>query len=280
MYIGIDIGGTNIRIGLLNKEFKIIKEELFKVDEIVDFNQFFHEELKLIINENKVEFIAVGIPGIFNKETNELVNLPNIKLDSDIFVKLEEELKIKIVLHNDANSLLMAHIKTHELNDYNVLGFYIGTGFGSAIYINKEIYTGDNNKAAEIGHTKVLGNNLLCGCGSRGCLETLVSGKRLHDLHRMYPYFKFNSMFNHLNEIHELNTFLDLLAITIANNIIYFDINNVILGGGVVNRPDFPLTLLKSKIYKHTDPRNVNIYISETNEIDGVLGAILLTLEK
>lgn len=281
--LGIDVGGTSVRIGLVNNENKVIEMVKHLSSEIAPK---FREEIVNYFNnfKNKYNIIAVsiGFPGLVNDYTKEILNIPNQKLfeTKDYIKELIEILNIPVYIDNDVNNLLLFDVNKFNLKDKNVLGFYIGTGFGNGIYLNNEIFVGDNNYAGEMGHIPIYGNELVCGCGKKGCLETLVSGVALLSIHN--KYFKdtdYDEIFNnHINSPHIIK-FIEMLASAIVTQIVMLDVNNIILGGGVIHKKGFPRKLLEDNIKKHLRSYDLvsklKIYYSESLPEDGIIGASL-----
>ncbi|MDX1629827.1 MAG: ROK family protein [Fulvivirga sp.] len=182
--IGIDIGGTNTKFGIADKEGNIYGQHKIKTKdykEIDDYIKTIHDELeKLIpdsIDHKDILGIGIGAPNA-NFHEGTLVNPPNLQWKG--IVPLAELVKKKFdlpaIITNDANAAALGEMtygNAKKLKDFVVLT--VGTGLGSGIVINGEVVYGYHGFAGELGHTLVNANGRFCACGKRGCLETYVS---------------------------------------------------------------------------------------------------------
>lgn len=279
--LGIDVGGTHIRYGLVNENNEIISAS--KIRTINDERKF-AEWLSNVIKEEFKEFsiksISVGLPGIVNPNENRIISLPNLNgfTNSNFFNELQNELGIKVNINKDTIHLLAHDISRFNLNNQNALGFYLGTGFGSSLYLDSKFFIGDTFSSGEIGHLNVFDKDNQCGCGNFGCTETQVSGWYLNQIRSEYfPETMIDDVFRiHQDHPMIIKYMFDLAkVISIAVNLL--DVKNVILGGGVVNSPYFPLeTLIQNlrPMLRSDDMRNIiNIIKSDSSNHDGILGA-------
>jgi glucokinase len=158
MYLGIDIGGTNFKYGVVNNSNDIVYSETLPScpekgkDYII--SKLINICTGVLIEKYNVQSIGIGLPGIISK--NEVVKiLPNLPGwdNTDLKSILSQNLKIPFYIDNDARMAAIAELTSgsgREFNDF--LYITLGTGIGSAIIINREIYRGYNNSAGEIGH--------------------------------------------------------------------------------------------------------------------------------
>ena len=180
--IGIDIGGTNTKVGLVDEQGEILAENSIKT--LANLNKYLenltaeiHRLTKETPGEFKVHGVGIGAPNAnYNKGTIE--NAPNLKWgDMVYFVDLfEQHHHYPIYFTNDANAATvgeMVYGDAKGMKDFMVLT--LGTGLGSGIVANGQLIIGHNGFAGEFGHTLVNVNGRSCGCGRKGCLETYVS---------------------------------------------------------------------------------------------------------
>lgn len=181
-YLGIDIGGTNTTVGLVDIKGNILSEKTFPTTSNGPFDLFISaldREIKEIVNQIK-EYplgIGVGAPGANIKtgfvEAPENFNWGQINLVQMLTTKYN--LPIKIM--NDADAAALGEIRFGVAKNLrNFVHITLGTGVGSSTIIDGKIFIGHYGMAGEIGHTKVYPGNRMCSCGKRGCLETIVSG--------------------------------------------------------------------------------------------------------
>ena len=290
MLIGIDIGGTFLRIGIY--ENKLIKFDKFAVKDILlsdDFIKDISIFLKQYIKENNIDpkAIIIGFPAPVDKNRKIVLQAPNINIVEKLNVveELEKELNIDTYIEKDVSLHLYYDLNKYNLhNSKSICAFYFGTGIGNCIYLNGEIYIGNNGAAGELGHIPVNNSDLLCGCGNIGCMENLAGGKYLAKLcEQQYKDTHISDLFSKHADEPLLQEFIDKMAMTIATEINLLDPEIIILGGGIINMKDYPIERLKQRIIYHTrkpyPAENLNIIISNDNEDKGVIGAIYYGLK-
>lgn len=173
--IGVDIGGTEIKFGVLDDSDKLI----YKTD--IPTNTDSEDELinsivkkcKEIIDCYYISGIGVGTPGIIK---NGLVTAANIPFsNTDLGGKLEELLNLPVKISNDANCAALAESKCGSGKNVNsMVMISLGTGTGGGLIIDNKIYEG-YGKAGEIGHFVIDYDGKKCSCGTKGCWEQYAS---------------------------------------------------------------------------------------------------------
>ena len=283
--LGIDIGGTNFRIGIVTDKYEV---EDFKIKPSAvlqngDFVKNLAQEIKEYLKkyENKIEAVGIGFPSCVSKDKKFVYSTPNMKnLDNiNITDKLSEEINIPVYINKDVNLLILNDIEKNKIEkDKVTLGFYIGTGFGNAVYINGKTLEGKNGVAGELGHIPVLGSQDICSCGNTGCIEVYASGKNLQKiLKEKFVNGNIEEIFTKYNDNEIIKQYIETLALPIATEINIFDPDYIIIGGGVPMMKDFPIEFLNKSIYKYTrkpyPAENLNIIYSKHDQKSGVLGA-------
>lgn len=183
--LGIDIGGTFTKFGIVNKEGQCLKDGFMSTDKYSNFDIYLenlHTEIEETISEIQEEInlvgIGIGAPnGNYYKGTVE--NAPNLNWEG--VVPVVESLKsyypnIPVVLTNDANAAAIGEMiygGAKGLDNFIVIT--LGTGLGSGIVVDGNIVYGHDGFAGELGHINVKHRGRVCGCGKNGCLETYVS---------------------------------------------------------------------------------------------------------
>jgi len=178
--IGIDIGGTNSKFGIVDRDGNILAQSRVKTQKFADYGVFLStlkKEIEKIHPIDEAIGIGVGAPNA-NYYNGTIVDPPNLpwKGISKFAEEAENVFGLKCVLTNDANAAALGEMvygKAQNMKDFVVLT--VGTGLGSGIVINGELVYGKHGFAGELGHTLVNANGRFCGCGKRGCLETYVS---------------------------------------------------------------------------------------------------------
>jgi len=192
--LGIDIGGTNFRMGLVNEtgelmNYKVegshvlVKAENDSLENLVKcMETYLAENLNGILKG-----IAIGFPSTVSKDKTMVFSTPNLNLNGfenvNIAEYIEKRMNVPVFINKDVNFLLTCDLAMLNLEKRSItLGLYIGTGFGNSIYINGEFLDGKNGVAGELGHIPTLNMNVRCGCGNVGCAEVYASGIALQQM--------------------------------------------------------------------------------------------------
>jgi glucokinase len=182
--LGIDIGGTFTKLGLVDKSGVLLMEDEVRSTEhesIVEFIAEIHRHVEQSILKLEepvlLKGIGVGAPnGNFYSGTIE--HAPNLVWKGIIpFVDLmEKQFGIPTVVTNDANAAALGEMLFgHAIGLDNFIMITLGTGLGSGLVVNGSLIYGNDGFAGELGHVRAVDNGRQCGCGKRGCLETYVS---------------------------------------------------------------------------------------------------------
>lgn len=288
-WIGVDLGGTNLRIGAVGGDGEILSFEKIRSSLLLEGDgpsDRLAEIIRTFIREKcagmKVEGAAVGIPGTLNKARTEVQQVPNIAgLDHMKASFLEEKLGVKVILMRDVCAILSYDRKAYALPSCEVLlGIYVGTGIGNVIFVNGRELTGKNGAAGELGHIPVIGDETPCGCGNTGCSESIAGGKYLAGLCRtVFQDVPIGELFSKKGSHPLISEYLDRLACIIATEINIFDPDYLMLGGGVPAMKDFPADELLERIRIHArkpfPAQGLQIILTEDREEKGVIGAVL-----
>ena len=185
--IGIDIGGTNIKLGIISDSGKIVKKALVETrgeggpGVVVSQIKKGISEL-LLKNDKKIAGIGIGCAGTVNQKKGTVENPPNLsnweKVPLGSLIK--KAFGYDVFLDNDANAAAIGEMHFGAgkgLNSFIMVT--LGTGVGGGIIINRQIYHGDFGAAGEIGHTVIDYNGPKCNCGSFGCIEAYVGNHYL-----------------------------------------------------------------------------------------------------
>ena len=184
--IGIDIGGTKILLGIVNKNngeilcsvkkkvrndkaiTKIIKKITEGVEELFELSKLSEEDISLI---------GIGIAGQVDRKNGVLISAPNLEgKNFPIKELIEDRFHIPTFIGNDVEVATLGELKFGAgINTKNFVCIFVGTGVGSGIVINGEIYKGATGTAGEIGHIIINVEGRPCNCGGNGCLEAYAS---------------------------------------------------------------------------------------------------------
>lgn len=187
--IGIDLGGTNIKAGVVNEEYEIVASASVKtnlprpaegiVDGICEAVDIALKSAGVELNE--INAVGIGTPGSANRETGEVLYSNNLGFrNTHLGEMLKARLGKKIYVENDANAAAFGEYLAGGGKGYeNVVVITLGTGVGGGVIIDGKIYTGFNFCGAELGHTVIEYNGRACTCGRKGCFEAYSSATAL-----------------------------------------------------------------------------------------------------
>ena len=188
-YLGIDLGGTNIKVGVVDERNQIIATAKRKTrvpcapDDMCE--QLASTALEALSNANisidDVPWVGIGTPGTVNIDSG-IVEFSNNLYFNNFEIKklLETRMNKKVIVENDANAAAYGEYQAGALKGAkNALAITLGTGVGSGIIIDGKIYAGSNYGAGEMGHTVIVYKGRHCTCGRDGCWETYASATGL-----------------------------------------------------------------------------------------------------
>ncbi len=188
-YVGIDLGGTNIKTGIVNEQGKIVAKSSIptKSDRTADevaFDMAF--EVLNIVKSNKIsmdELVGVGIgsPGAINSGAGIVDYSPNLGwYNVPIAELILKRVKKPVKVSNDANVAALGETLFGAGKGYkDTILVTLGTGVGGGVVIGGKLFEGNESKGAELGHSVIVVNGQQCGCGRRGCFEAYSSATAL-----------------------------------------------------------------------------------------------------
>lgn len=277
---GIDIGGTNSSIGLVDKHGKVVQSTILKTKSfntvepyVKACNDAITDLFEAGNGEYNLKGIGIGAPNA-NYYRGTIENAPNLPWKGiipfkEMFLKLRD---VPIALTNDANAAAIGEtIYGVAKGMENVVVLTLGTGLGSGIVVNGDIVYGYSGFAGEMGHIIVYPGGRECGCGQLGCLETYVSAtgvcktaielmakRRAESPLRKFEVAELTSKkisdAAKENDPIALETFdktAEILAIAIANSLAYTSPEAVVLFGGLAKSGDLLMKPLKKWLDKY-----------------------------
>jgi len=286
--LGIDIGATYVRLGILSKDGTLvahIKENVTDqrtpeglVSQLVSLYR------RLPLKDYPIMGIGVGIPGPVKPETGYVYVLPNLRIEAfDIAQALEAHLHLPVQVTNDANAAAFGEALLGAGKGYKVVQYVtLSTGIGGGLVMEGKLVTGRYGFAQEIG------NMMLSPKGPRpnptmnpGCWEAYCSGTALVRQARDegYPVAHAGEVFANPALKGIIATWLDYMAIALANMATLYEPDVFVLGGGVMQSQAFFLEALKTKVNDYLLPGlkgNLLILPARLNQDAGLIGAGLL----
>lgn len=186
--IGIDVGGTNVKIALVDVKGKIVysnsvptRAEMGYEYTVNNIKQAIYDLLKETkLTTKDIEGIGFGFPGQVDYKAGIVRNAPNIPgwVEVPIAKLIEDEFKIPTRVDNDVRCAALGELNYGAGKGCeNLICITVGTGIGSGLILNGKLVRGASNAAGEIGHIKLqMNGGPICGCGDTGCLEAFASG--------------------------------------------------------------------------------------------------------
>jgi len=183
--IGVDLGGTNLRIAAVDEQGALL--ERITLDTQVKLGRdhvvrAMCGAVQQMVSKHRgpgtLRGIGIGVPGIIDMQTGMVHESPNLPdwADYPVRTEIEKQLGTRVILENDANSAALGEKwlgAAREVSDMAMLT--LGTGVGGGLVLGGRVWHGMTGMAAEFGHTTVEPDGALCGCGNRGCLEAYAS---------------------------------------------------------------------------------------------------------
>ncbi len=312
MYIGIDLGGTNIAGGLVDENGRIKyegscqtkshrppKEIILNIKDLV---------LEIIegygIDKGQVKAIGIGIPGLADKD-GKVIFCVNLGWENEPLREiLEGELDIPVYMDNDATVAAIAEYEYGIMKGAeSAVMLTLGTGIGGGIILNGKAYSGYNGIGSEIGHMVIGENYYDCNCGRNGCFETFASSTAIINYtKKLLTQKSTDTVINNLikGDIDKLNAkiifdaaragdeigniavkrLVKYIGIGIFNIVNLIDPQIIALGGGMANAGQFLLDLvieevLKNKYYKSLPM--AKIALAKLGNEAGIIGAAMLS---
>jgi len=308
--IGIDLGGTKILAGIVDKDNgkviyevknktkkekgnkKIGEKILETLDELIDTSP---------VSKNEISSMGIGLAGQVDREKGILINAVNLDCrDFNIKELIENKFKIKTYAGNDVETAALGELKYGAGRGFqDIICIFVGTGIGSSIIKDGKIHTGKSGSAGEIGHIIVDLNGRACSCGAHGCLEAYASRSAIESRilgavkkgrsSIITEFTKTSSISSkHIKKSLDardevvtqyVNEAVEYLSGGIASVINFYNPELIILGGGLIQSVDefYLNTIKKARVKALPVPSAVTQFKkAELGDYSGVIGASML----
>lgn len=188
--IGVDLGGTNIAVGVINDKYEIIGRGKTKTNMPRPAKEIFDDIVKCIfqavenanIDMSEVESIGIGTPGSCDQENGVIIYANNLDFYNVPAVEYVNEKipGVKVHIENDANCAALGEaLAGSGIGKESFIAITLGTGVGSGIVLDGKILTGCNGAGGELGHVVIKFDGEECNCGRVGCWERYASATAL-----------------------------------------------------------------------------------------------------
>ncbi len=312
-YLGVDLGGTNIAVGIVDESNQIIarasrKTALENAEQVADA---IAETVRAALQNadltlNDVPWVGVGSPGTVNRDTGIIEFANNLPFRNTPMVQmLSDRLDGKnIIMENDANAAAFGEYMAGALKGAkDAVAITLGTGVGGGVIIDGKIYAGSNFAGTELGHTVIVVGGRPCTCGRNGCWETYASATGLikttkeymadapkdsplwtiveGDIDRVNGRTAFDAM-RKGDPIGKkiVDEYILYLSEGIVDMINIFQPDILCIGGGISNERDTLLDPVREFVAKHqyamNSAKKTVVCRAELGNDAGIIGAALL----
>ncbi|NLJ15733.1 MAG: ROK family protein [Clostridiales bacterium] len=309
--IGVDLGGTNIKTGVVDENFNIVASSNIKTNlprSAEEIAQSIADGVLLAcekanIKLDNVKNIGIGTPGAANRNTGIVLYSNNLGFkNTDLGGMLQNKLNKSIAIENDANAAAYGEYLAGGGKGYNnIVVVTLGTGVGGGIIINGEIYTGFNFCGAELGHTVIEKDGRACTCGRKGCFEAYSSASALISMTKEAMKENKNSkmweIVGDLNNVdgktafdgmraddkyakEVVDKYISYLGTGLVNIVNIFQPEVLLIGGGICKEGDNIIKPLEKIINEESyciDPhKSTKLDVAKLGNDAGIIGAAFL----
>lgn len=298
--LGLDVGGTNLRLGVFSN-LTLLEETRFQANYSAICKQHPPEQAwqeilqvtaqaiqPFLEKYPELQSIGIGFPGFIDPHTGVLAQSPNLPglLNVNLGNDLGQLLGYKVRVENDGNAAAYGEYSLRGQPTGGLLYLGLGTGVGAGLVTNGQLWAGHHGYALEAGHIIVEPDGHLCGCGNRGCVEQYASATAISK-----AYAKKTGQMLTSQEIAALASQGDAsarsvfafagekLAQMLATVLKIVDIENVVIGGGVVAAWSLLEDAFTARLEHDLIPvlrGKVSVHLSLSGDQAGILGAALL----
>ena len=316
-YVGVDIGGTNLKAGLVDENGVLLATQKMKVAPIADDDGLAWTVVSLVqelahtvnLSVSDVASVGVGVPGTVEIRSGSINYTCNLPLRNVPLRKLfHRYLSIPLYIENDANCAALAEFLVGAGRDSKrFVTITLGTGVGAGIVHNGKIYHGANGMAGEVGHMVIQRGGLPCPCGRHGCWEQYASATALKRMTAAALAAHPHSILAQVVAENEgrvsgqsafiaarrgdpvgqqvCDEYVDYLACGVVNVVNIFQPDTLAIGGGVSNEAEEQLLLpVQRRVARESIPcgrdRRTRIVKAELGNRAGIIGAALLGKNK
>lgn len=311
VYIGVDLGGTNIAVGIVDKDGKILAEASVKTladrhwsEVIKDMGRCIQMALdKGNFKVDDVASIGIGIPGVANQETGVVIFCTNLGwANVPLRDELQKYINKPVYIDNDANVAALAeNYAGVSAGCKSSVFITLGTGVGGGIVIDGKPWGGAHNRAGEIGHMMLIPDGVPCTCGNNGCIERYCSATALIRMGKQacmgYPNCEIMNLCGGdpdkisaktvidaakagdkvaVRIFDEYTKYLTLMVNTITA---FFDPEMIVIGGGVSHAGEILINPIREQLPRYIMFKAIpapRIELARLGNEAGIIGAAML----
>ncbi len=311
VFIGIDLGGTNIAVGVVSEAGSLLAETSAKTLAERPYKEIVKDMAACVmkavtragLTEADIQSIGIGIPGVADAEQGLVLNCTNLGwINVPLREEMQKYINKPVFIDNDANVAALAESYFGVSAGYkSSVMITLGTGVGGGIVINGRTWTGAHGRGGEIGHMTLVPDGAPCTCGNNGCVERYCSATALIRLGKQECYSfpncgimqKAGGNINKVNArtvidaakegdasaLRVFNSFVKYLALTINNITSSLDPDIIVLGGGVSHAGDFLLNAVAAELPRYQMFKALPIpklALARLGNEAGIVGAAML----
>lgn len=308
MYVGIDLGGTNIAAGIVDENGKILVKGSVPTEAERPMEEITADMAKLSkqlicdagLEMSDIKAIGIGCPGSVVNETGVIAYSNNIKISNfKLADEMHKHIDLPINLENDANAAAFGEYAINGNGAKSFVFITLGTGIGGGVVLDGKIMRGFNGAGAELGHTSIVLDGEECTCGRKGCWEAYASVTALirqtkaamdknpdslmHEVAEKEGKISGRTAFDAAkkgdaaaNDV--VNTYIKYVADGIVNMINIFQPEKLIIGGGISKEGDYLLNPIREYVREYDYNRylpSTDIEIATLFNDAGIIGAAL-----
>jgi glucokinase len=312
LFIGVDLGGTNMQIGVVSTGAKLVSSAKRKtkagegpeavIGRLIEGIEEACEGAK--VDPGKLAGVGIGAPGVIDAKTGVVLEAVNLVWRNVPLGKiLKDRFKTEIVIDNDVNVAVYGENKLGAGNNArNLLGVWLGTGVGGGLILDGKLWHGDFNSGAEIGHMTMFPGNppgyrsFEQNCSRKSVVEALV--RLIESNHRSSLPEMVDGDLSQIKSkvvakayeagdpltVEVVDKAAELIGIQIASVVTLLSLGRVVLGGGLTEAVGEPLVdRIRETTRAHVFPdlaKKVDVVATKLLDDAGVLGSALLAMEK
>ncbi len=310
MYIGIDLGGTNIAVGLIDASGKILHKDSVKTGAGRHYSEIIKDMAELSkkvtldagFSLDDIEWVGIGNPGSCDSQNGVVIRSENLGFSNiPMCTEFQKHFDVPVYLANDADCAAYGEAMAGNAKGTDCsITVTLGTGVGGGVIIDNKIVTGFNCCGGELGHIIISMEGEQCGCGNCGCWEAYASATALiRQTRKAMEENPHSLMWKEAQSLEEVSgrtsfdaakkgdkvaqnvvdTYLRYVSVGIGNVVNIFQPEKVLIGGGISNEGDYILNPIRDfvSIYDYCKTgKRVEITTAALGNDAGIIGAAFL----
>ena len=302
--IGIDLGGTEIKLATVDGQGVVRSRDTAQTDARVSGARLLEQTVHLVRQAmgelegtGVIQAIGLAVPGVIDRDAGRIELTVALTEEWNGYAAgpaLTAELGKPVLLMNDAQAATEGEHRAGSGRGFrDFLSVTVGTGIGGGLVLNGEVYEGSRGMSGVIGHTTVVPDGIPCGCGNRGCLETVASGQAIQRAARAaveagtwQPATPVDDLTPRtiaaLARAGDLTARVfftnagTVLGMALANAVCLLNLEAIVVGGGVARAGELLLDPIRHEIRRRTtvfSPERGGVTVVQS-ALDGYAGAI------